>query len=103
MKIKGVANRYGVNESTLRYYEKEGLIGPINRINGIRTFSEEDIERLELIIFLRSSDVTIEDLKIIFKKETKKDEKEQILSKIKSDLIKKVEIINQTIKKIDLL
>ncbi|NOX19649.1 MAG: MerR family transcriptional regulator [Nitrospirae bacterium] len=49
--ISIVAEMLGVHPQTLRMYEREGLIRP-KRQNRQRLYSEEDIERLHLILEL---------------------------------------------------
>ena len=47
-----VAEEYGVHPQTLRLYEREGLIKPSRSAKGTRYYTEEDVERLELILNL---------------------------------------------------
>jgi MerR family transcriptional regulator/heat shock protein HspR len=50
--ISVVAEQYGVHPQTLRLYEREGLIKPSRSAKGTRYYTEEDVERLELILNL---------------------------------------------------
>ena len=50
--ISVVAEEYGIHQQTLRLYEREGLIKPSRSAKGTRYYTEEDIERLELILNL---------------------------------------------------
>jgi len=50
--ISVVAEQYGVHPQTLRLYEREGLITPSRSAKGTRYYTEEDVERLELILNL---------------------------------------------------
>jgi MerR family transcriptional regulator/heat shock protein HspR len=50
--ISVVAEQYDVHPQTLRMYEREGLIKPSRSAKGTRYYTEEDIERLELILNL---------------------------------------------------
>jgi MerR family transcriptional regulator, heat shock protein HspR len=50
--ISVVAEEYGVHPQTLRMYEREGLIKPSRSAKGTRYYTEEDVERLELILNL---------------------------------------------------
>jgi len=50
--ISAVAKMFSVHQQTIRLYEKEGLITPKRSEGGTRLFSEEDIDRLEDIIYL---------------------------------------------------
>src|SRR5262245_1796288 len=50
--ISVVAEQYALHPQTLRLYEREGLIKPSRSAKGTRYYTEEDIERLELILNL---------------------------------------------------
>ena len=50
--------------STLRYYDKEGLFPHLKRVNGVRQFSESEIETLRVIDCLKRSGLEIKDIKI---------------------------------------
>ena len=61
MKIAEVSERYGVSSDTLRYYERIGLIPPVNRNgSGIRDYNEMDLRRVEFIKCMRSAGLSIE-------------------------------------------
>jgi len=47
-----VAARYEIHPQTLRLYEREGLLAPSRTEGKTRLFSEDDLERLELILSL---------------------------------------------------
>jgi len=50
--ISAVAKMFSVHQQTIRLYEKEGLITPKRTDGGTRMYSEEDIDKLEEIIYL---------------------------------------------------
>ena len=50
--ISAVAEMFSVHQQTIRLYEKEGLIAPKRSEGNTRLFSEEDVDRLEEIIYL---------------------------------------------------
>ncbi len=50
--ISIVAKMFSVHQQTIRMYEKEGLISPKRTEGNTRLFSEEDVDRLEEIIYL---------------------------------------------------
>src|SRR5271156_6791409 len=50
--ISSVAEQYGVHPQTLRLYEREGLLKPSRSDGNTRLFTEEDLERLEVILHL---------------------------------------------------
>lgn len=50
--ISAVAEMFSVHQQTIRLYEKEGLIAPKRSDGNTRLFSEEDVNKLEEIIYL---------------------------------------------------
>jgi len=50
--ISAVSKMFSVHQQTIRLYEKEGFIQPKRSEGNTRLFSEEDIEKLEEIIYL---------------------------------------------------
>ncbi|MBL1113976.1 MerR family transcriptional regulator [Streptomyces sp. 110] len=58
------AGRTGVSIDTLRYYEREGLIGPIRRsAGGRREYTENDVFWVGLVTCFREAGLGIADLK----------------------------------------
>lgn len=54
----------GIRASTLRYYEQEGILPHVERnAIGRREYSDEVLEWLELVIALKDTGMTIEDIK----------------------------------------
>ncbi|WP_395575812.1 MerR family transcriptional regulator [Streptomyces sp. BK79] len=57
-------DRTGVSLDTLRYYEREGLIGPIRRSpGGRREYSEDDLFWIGLVTCFRDAGLGITDLR----------------------------------------
>lgn len=50
--ISAVAKMFSVHQQTVRLYEKEGLIAPKRSEGNTRLFSEDDVDRLEEVIYL---------------------------------------------------
>jgi MerR family transcriptional regulator/heat shock protein HspR len=50
--ISSVAEQYGVHPQTLRLYEREGLLKPSRSDGNTRLYTEDDLERLEVILHL---------------------------------------------------
>jgi MerR family transcriptional regulator, heat shock protein HspR len=50
--ISAVAESYSIHPQTLRLYEREGLLKPSRSEGNTRLYTEEDLERLELILNL---------------------------------------------------
>lgn len=58
--IKEVSEKFNISPHTLRYYEKEGLLPAIQRNqNGVRAYSDLDLERLQLINCMRATGMSI--------------------------------------------
>ncbi|MGZ5291663.1 MAG: MerR family transcriptional regulator [Actinomycetota bacterium] len=59
--IGEVAERTGLSLRTIRYYEEMGLVVPSGRTaGGFRLYTEEDIDRLELVKRLKALDLSLE-------------------------------------------
>ena len=64
MQISEVVQKFGLTPDTLRYYEREGLIGPIAKgENGIRNYTESDLQRIQFVKCMRAAGLEISFLK----------------------------------------
>lgn len=64
MFINEVEHLVGLSKKSIRYYEENGLLSPKrNKDNDYRVYTEEEIQRLKIIKFLRELDVPVRDLK----------------------------------------
>ena len=62
--IGEVSRMFGLPQSTLRYYDKEGLLPHIQRQGaGIRRFDEQAVEALRVIECLKKSGMEIKDIR----------------------------------------
>jgi MerR family transcriptional regulator/heat shock protein HspR len=50
--ISSVAEQYEIHPQTLRLYEREGLLKPSRSDGNTRLYTEEDLQRLEVILHL---------------------------------------------------
>jgi MerR family transcriptional regulator, heat shock protein HspR len=50
--ISAVAEQYNIHPQTLRLYEREGLLKPSRSDGNTRLYTDEDLERLEVILKL---------------------------------------------------
>src|SRR5579863_7451055 len=50
--ISAVAEQYQIHPQTLRLYEREGLLTPSRSDGNTRLYTDEDLERLEVILKL---------------------------------------------------
>ena len=62
--ISEASTKFNIPESTLRYYEKKGLLPLIERDEaGRRLFSEDQITLLEIVIYLKNTHMPISSIK----------------------------------------
>ena len=61
--IGQVAEMFGLPISTLRYYDKQGLFPNMERVSGIRKFSETEIEALRVIECLKKAGMSLKDIR----------------------------------------
>ena len=61
MKIAQVSKQYGLSPDTLRYYERVGLLPPVNRNgSGLRDYNDLDVRRVEFIKCMRAAGLPVE-------------------------------------------
>lgn len=86
-----VASMFNIHPQTLRLYEKEGLIKPTRSKGRTRYYTEEDIQRLELILMLsRELGVNLAGIDIILRM------KEQI-QELEAQIQKLIEFIQKEV------
>jgi DNA-binding transcriptional MerR regulator len=62
--ISDAARLSGVSAHTLRYYERAGLLDPIDRAaSGHRRYAEEDLARIQFLTKLRSTGMPIRQIR----------------------------------------
>lgn len=59
MTIGEICQKLSLSETTLRYYERQGVLYRIPRIGGRRDYSEKDYHRLQDILQLRRAGVPL--------------------------------------------
>jgi len=65
--IGDISKMLSISISTLRYYDKEGLLPLINRTSGnIRVFDDTDVECLKMIECLKNTGMPLKDIKQFF-------------------------------------
>lgn len=71
MNIKQAAQKSGISERNIRYYEQAGLITPArNPENDYRQYTEENMRTLKMIRILRSVDMPVEDIRDVLQGKT---------------------------------
>lgn len=95
--ISAVAKMFSVHQQTIRFYEKEGLLTPKRSSGNTRMFSEEDVNKLEEIIYLTHQlGINLAGVQMILKlqKQVKKMQRDmnKIFDQTNEELSKDVEV-----------
>ena len=72
--ISEVAEMMGVTAYTLRYYDKEGLLPDVKRVNGVRVFEDKDFAWLRVLNCLRNTNMPLKKIKEYFELAQKGDD-----------------------------
>jgi MerR family transcriptional regulator, heat shock protein HspR len=76
--IYSVAEQYGVHPQTLRLYEREGLLKPSRSDGNTRLYTDDDLDRLEVILHLtRDLGVNLAGVEIILNMRQKMERMQQ--------------------------
>src|SRR5450759_837886 len=89
--ISAVAEQYQIHPQTLRLYEREGLLAPSRSEGNTRLYTDEDLERLEVILKLtRELGVNLAGVEIILnmreKMEAMQNQIEQFVTTLNQEL-----------------
>src|ERR1700728_690404 len=89
--ISAVAEQYQIHPQTLRLYEREGLLAPSRSDGNTRLYTDDDLERLEVILKLtRELGVNLAGVEIILnmreKMEAMQQQIEQFVSTLNQEL-----------------
>lgn len=63
MRIGEVARTLNISASAIRYYERNGLIGPVYRSGGIRQFRQSEVIELQFLKLAQSAGFNLEEAK----------------------------------------
>jgi MerR family transcriptional regulator/heat shock protein HspR len=92
--ISAVAEQYAIHPQTLRLYEREGLLKPSRSDGNTRLYTEEDLERLDIILHLtRDLGVNLAGVEIILNMREKmaqmQDQIEQFVDTLNRELVER--------------
>lgn len=104
--IKQFAEKVGVTVSTLRYYDKEGLLPFVDKKeNGTRVFKDKDFEVLAIIACMKKSGLPVKDIKrymdLCIEGDITLKERMEIFIERKKTVQKQIEELNNIMKTID--
>ena len=66
MKIKQAEELAGITSKNIRFYEEQGLLQPKRSENGYRNYTQEDVDYLKKIKFLRKLGTPLEEIHRLF-------------------------------------
>ncbi len=97
-----MAKKLNVAPSTLRFYDKEGLLPFVERSSGgIRMFSDKDFEWLQVIGCLKKAGMKLSDIKIFIELAMQGDEtistRLELIIKQKKEVESQIEALNKTL------
>ena len=73
--ISVVAEMFSIHPQTLRTYEREGLLRPASTVGNTRLYSQEDVERIEMITRLtRDLGVNLAGVEVVLNMRAKMEE-----------------------------
>ena len=106
MTIKEVSIRFGISQDTLRYYERSGMIPPVNRTSGgIRDYTQEDLRWVELAKCMRAAGLSVEALaeyvRLFGQGDATIPQRLELLRKQKQQLLRQRQQIDQTLQRLD--
>ncbi|MEZ7743867.1 MerR family transcriptional regulator [Gemella sanguinis] len=102
MKINEVSKITGVSLRTLHYYDKIGLLVPAKLENGYRVYSNDDLNKLQKILFYKYLNFKLSDIANIIKNKNDSliilEEQHKLLLKEKKKIENVIKTIEKTIK-----
>jgi MerR family transcriptional regulator, aldehyde-responsive regulator len=106
MKIAEVSEQFGISADTLRYYERVGLIPPVNRNEGgIRDYNELDLRRVDFIKCMRIAglpvEVLIEYVALVQQGDETIEDRKEILKHQREQLAARMEEMQKTLDLLD--
>lgn len=104
--VGGIAKLLGIPSSTLRYYDKEGLLPFVERSSGgIRMFQEKDFEWIKLIECLKKAGMPLKDIKtyieLLLKGDETIHERLELFKKQRNVLLAQMESLQKTLDVLD--
>ena len=106
MTIAEVSKKYDISADTLRYYERIGLIPPVNRSrSGIRDYTEEDCRWVEFAKCMRGAGLQVEALIEYVALFQQGDEtvpaRKQLLIEQRDQLNERITLLQQTLERLN--
>ncbi len=99
--ISAVAKMFSVHQQTIRLYEKEGLLSPKRSDGNTRLFSEDDVDRLEEVIYLTHElGINLAGVQMILKLKKQIAKMQKDMNKVFDDTQKELDVETENSKEI---
>src|SRR5512147_3046471 len=90
--ISVVAEMFDIHPQTLRAYEREGLLRPARTDGNTRLYSQEDIERIELILRLtKDLGVNLAGVEVILNMRQRMDDLQRRMNEMFQEMLRRME------------
>ena len=104
--IGQVATRFNLSVPTLRYYDQEGLIPNLTKDQaGIRRFNNENLEALQVVECLKTSGMSIKDIKQFMQWSSEGDEtlaqRLTLFQKLREHLETQLDLLERNLRVVD--
>lgn len=104
--VQEVSNRTGLSAHTLRYYERAGLLAPVNRSDGgARRYSQRDIDGLLFITRLRLTGMPIRAIRryvdLVHQGTSTMGERQAILETHRKEVLAQIEHLHSCLAAVD--
>jgi MerR family transcriptional regulator/heat shock protein HspR len=95
--ISVVAEMFSIHPQTLRTYEREGLVKPSRTVGNTRLYSQEDVERIEMITRLtRDLGVNLAGVEVVLNMRDRMEEMERQMEEgirvLRAQLLNEIEV-----------
>lgn len=97
-----IARKLNIPASTLRYYDKEGLLPFVERSqSGVRMFHDEDIQGINIIGCLKKSGMKLSDIRkfmeLVMSGDETIGERLEMIKKQREQVLSQIETLNETL------
>lgn len=103
--ISQVAEIMGVSTHTLRFYDKEGLLPPVDRVGGRRVFHESDFAWLRILNCLKNTGMPLKDIRHYFELAQGGDstlqERYEMILRQKQAILDQISALEQNLKEVE--
>ncbi len=90
--ISVVAEMFAIHPQTLRAYEREGLLRPARTDGNTRLYSEEDLERIELILRLtKDLGINLAGVEVILNMRERMNEMQRHMNRMLQEMLRRME------------